>query len=79
MNPLVHNPISALFNIIRSGNPMQIAQNMLSQDPAAQAMLKSCQNQCGSGDPKEFVLNMCRERGMDLDQVMSAAKMLGLK
>lgn len=79
MNPLAYNPISALFNVIRSGNPMQIAQNMLSQDPAVQAMLKSCQNQCGSGDPKEFVLNICKERGLDIDQVMSAAQMLGLK
>ena len=79
MNPLIHNPITQLFDLIRRGNPLQMAQNMLSQDPSAQAMLRSCQNQCGSGNPKEFVLNMCRERGMDIDQVMSAAKMLGLK
>ena len=48
MNPLMHNPISALFNVIRSGNPMQIAQNMLSQDPAAQAMLNHVRT---SADP----------------------------
>ena len=79
MNPLLQNPISQLFNIIRSGNPKTIAQNMISQNPAAQAMLRSCQNECGQRNPKEYVLEVCKNQGMDMDQVMNAAKMLGLK
>lgn len=79
MNPLVHNPISMLFDAIRSRDFVRKAQNVLSQDPSAQAMLKSCQNECGTKDPKEYVLNKCKESGMDMDQVMFAAKILGLK
>jgi len=75
-----NNPISQILNILNGGaNPQQLAQNILQKNPQAQAMLNSMQSQCGNRSPREFVLEQCRNRGIDEAQVMQIANKMGLK
>ena len=85
MNPLMSmmpdsSPFSSLMNVLQGGaNPQQLAQNILQKSPQAQQMLNSMQQQCGNRNPRDFVLEQCRNRGIDQNQVMQIANMLGLK
>lgn len=85
MNPLMqmiqgNNPISQIMNILNGGaNPQQLAQNILQKNPQAQAMLNSMQSQCGNRNPRDFVLEQCRNRGINESQVMQIANRIGLK
>ncbi len=87
MNPLMqmmqgnnNNPINQILNILNGGtNPQQLAQNILQKNPQAQAMLKNMQSQCGNRSPRDFVLEQCRNRGIDESQVMQIANKMGLK
>lgn len=85
MNPLMNmipnnSPFSALMNVLQGGaNPQQLANNILQKNPQAQQMLNAMQQQCGNRNPRDFVLEQCRNRGIDQNQVMQIANMLGLK
>ncbi len=85
MNPMSkmvqsNTPIGQLMSVLQGGaNPQQLAQNIISNNPQAQQMLSSMQRQCGTRNPKDFVLEMCRNNGVDQNQVMQLANMMGLK
>lgn len=88
MNPLInsqmqngsYNPMQNLMAVLQNGaNPQQLASNILSNNPQAQGMLQSLQQQCGNGNPRDFVLNYCSQNGVDMGFVMSLANMLGAR
>lgn len=80
MNPLLqNNPIIGIMNMLRNGNPKTIAENIMSQNPECRQMLQNAQNACGNGNPKDFVLDQAKQNGMDPEQVMKLANMMGLK
>ncbi|MDE5564588.1 MAG: hypothetical protein K2I93_05485 [Oscillospiraceae bacterium] len=85
MNPMSkmvqsNTPIGQLMGVLQGGaSPQQLAQNILSNNPQAQKMLSSMQQQCGTRNPKDFVMETCRNNGIDQNQVMQLANMMGLK
>lgn len=69
-----------LTKTLRGGiSPSQIGQSILSSNPQAAQFLNTMQSQCGNGDPKEFVINLCAQNGINNEKVMQLANMLGLK
>lgn len=79
MNPLVDNPIMRLITTLQNTNPQEMAQSILTNNPNAQNFMNQVQKECGQRDPKEFTLELCKSRGINTDQVMQLASMLGLK
>jgi hypothetical protein len=56
-----------------------MAQNIINNNPQAANMLKQMQTACGNQDPKTFVLEQCKNNGVEESQVLEIAKMMGLK
>lgn len=83
MNPIMQmsnlNPINKILQMINGQNPQNIVQNMLSNDPQLQNMLNSMKQQCGSGSPKDFVIEQCKNRGISEQDVLMLAEKLGIK
>lgn len=87
MNPLIHsmsgnnNIISNILASIMKNNlnPRSICMNMLSQNSDAQQMLSNMQNACGSRNPRDFVIETCKNNGISEEQVLTLANKLGIK
>lgn len=84
MNPMQfmgrNNPLSQLMNVLNGGaNPQQLAQNILQNNPQAQQMMNAMQQQCGNRNPRDFVLEQCRNNGINENQVMQIAQRMGLR
>jgi hypothetical protein len=55
--------LNTISNIMKSGNPQQIAQDMLRQNPQLAQQI--------GGDPKAFAMNLMRQRGIDPAQIQT--------
>lgn len=82
-NPLLPpqppSPMQRVMNELNQGmDPRAMAQNILNSNPQASVLLNTLQNQCGSSNPKDFVLNYCAQNGIANNEVMQLASMLGL-
>ncbi len=55
--------LNAVSNIMKSGNPQQIAQDMLRQNPQIAQQI--------GNDPKTFAMNLMRQRGIDPAQIQT--------
>lgn len=64
-------------------NPMemakQIASNIMQQNPNASSFMNKMQNECGSGDPREYILNLCRQNGIPESVPIGFANAMGIK
>lgn len=75
-----NNPIGQIMNLLNGGmNPQAMVQNILQKNPQAQQMMNAMQKQCGNRNPRDFVLEQCRNNGIDESQVMRLAQMIGAK
>ena len=75
-NPMMNNPVMMLINAAqRGGNPMQLIQQMAQSDPRAAQVAKIMGSKPG-GQQREIVMNMARERGIDIDNL---ARSLGIQ
>lgn len=67
------NPINAMLNFLNNGgNSQQIFNQMLSNNPQLK-MLQTIQN------PREMVMQLAKQRGIDIKQVEELAHKLGAK
>lgn len=70
------NPMQML-QMIRGGNPQQIAMNLLRQNAGNNPMLKNVLDMAEKGDYKgieEFGRNICNEKGLNANEVISQIK-----
>lgn len=68
-----NNPINAMLNFLNNGgNSQQIFNQMLSNNPQLK-MLQTIQN------PREMVMQLAKQRGIDIKQVEELAHKLGAK
>lgn len=68
-----HNPINEMLNFLNNGgNSQQIFNQMLSNNPQLK-MLQTIQN------PREMVMQLAKQRGIDIKQVEELAHKLGAK
>lgn len=71
--PIQNNPINEMLNFLNNGgNSQQIFNQMLSNNPQLKAM-QSIQN------PREMVMQIAKQRGIDIKQVEELAHKLGAK
>lgn len=75
MIPQMNNPMAFLIQAMqRGGNPQQLVQQMAGSDPRMRQITQLLSNR-SPAQQRDFVLNMARERGVDLD---SLARSLGI-
>lgn len=71
--PIQNNPINEMLNFLNNGgNSQQIFNQMLSNNPQLK-MLQTIQN------PREMVMQIAKQRGIDMKQVEELARKLGAK
>lgn len=71
--PIQNNPINEMLNFLNNGgNSQQIFNQMLSNNPQLK-MLQTIQN------PREMVMQIAKQRGIDIKQVEELAHKLGAK
>ena len=71
--PIQNNPINEMLNFLNNGgNSQQIFNQMLSNNPQLK-MLQTIQN------PREMVMQIAKQRGIDMKQVEELAHKLGAK
>lgn len=75
MIPQMNNPMAFLMQAMqRGGNTQQLVQQMAGSDPRMRQITQLLSNR-SPAQQRDFVLNMARERGVDLD---SLARSLGV-
>lgn len=60
------------------GNPKQIAQQMLMNDPQARELLQQMQNMAGGLSPREFAIKYAEQNGVNPNELLQFAKRFGL-
>lgn len=83
-NPLIkamgkNNPINRMLSFMNGGgNPAQLAEQILSNNPRVGEIIQMMKNDCGNRNPKEYALELCKKQGGDPEQLMALAKKFGL-
>ena len=67
--------IIALYD--NGGNPKQIMQNMMFQNPNMGQMQTQMQNMAQGRSPKEFILQMAKQNGVTDKNIEGLARILG--
>ena len=72
-NQSQHNPINDMLNFLNNGgNSQQIFNQMLANNPHLKTM-QAIQN------PKEMVMQLAKQKGIDINQIEELARKLGAK
>lgn len=76
MTPLMNNPLFFMLQAMRrGGNPQQLVQQIAGSDPRMKQITQLLGNR-SPGQQRQFVLNMAKERGVDIDNL---ARSLGIQ
>ena len=71
--PTQNNPINEMLNFLNNGgNSQQIFNQMFANNPQLK-MLQTIQN------PKEMVMQLAKQKGIDINQIEELARKLGAK
>lgn len=75
--PQGNNPLNALMSFLNSGgNPEQL-MNQIQQNPNANAMMQQIQSMGKS--PKDMVMQIAKQRGIDMTQIEQLVSKMGRK
>lgn len=72
------NPISIMAQLQKSGNPMQLIQQMFGNDPKMQRAIAMVQGKSPQ-EVQQVALNLCQQRGIDINQVIQQARQMGIQ
>lgn len=73
-----NNPIQQLIAFMNSGgNPQVMIQQMLRQNPQMQNTLMEIKNMVGDRSPKEFALQLAKQKGIDSQHIEELSKRMG--
>lgn len=70
------NQFMALVN--GGGNPAALARQMLTNNPKAKEVMAQFQNMANGRSPKELAMQLAKQNGVDMEQMMQFASRLGL-
>lgn len=74
------NLLNTFMQLANSGgNPQQIAQQMLMNDPKAREVLQQMQNMANGLSPREFAIKYAEQNGVNPNELLQFAKRFGLK
>lgn len=71
------NNFGNLMGMINGGNPEQIAQNMIRQNPQLNAIFNQMQQSGLSA--KDFTMQLAKQNNIDIQPLMNMLKQRGLK
>lgn len=61
------------------GNPQQVMQQMFQQNPQMNQMQTQMQNMAQGRSPKDFILQMAKQNGVNEKNLQGIARILGAK
>ena len=84
MNPLKNNMptdfIDSLTQFLdKGGSPQQLIQHAMSRNPRAQQTIQQMQQMSKGMHPRDVMMQLAKQRGMDPNRVMQLAQRFGLK
>lgn len=75
-----NNPFSAMIQFMnKGGNPQQAMQMLMQKNPKTGKMLTQIQNMANGRSPKQFAMDMAKQKGIDIKDVEDFARRLGAK
>lgn len=84
MNPLGKNvtkgqPSNPMNNVLQFMNGGMNPQQILRNNPNANAMVNQLQQMAGGKSPKEFAMEVAKQRGIDPNQLIQLVNKMGRK
>lgn len=67
------SPLSQMMQMVkglRGGNPQQILENLMKQNPNIRTFVQQMQNTSNGRSPKEMVMQLAKQNGMSETDVM---------
>lgn len=61
------------------GNPQQVMQNMMQQNPQMNQMQTQMRNMAQGRSPKDFILQIAKQNGVSEQNLQGLARILGAK
>lgn len=77
--PVKNNPVNNLLQFINSGGNINTLTNQILNNPQMNTQIAQMKNMVGNKTPKEFVMQMAKQQGIDSNQIMQLASKMGLK
>lgn len=75
---MYNNQIQQLIAFMNSGgNPQVLIQQMMRDNPQMQSTLMQIKNMVGDRSPKEFALQLAKQKGIDSQQIEELSKRMG--
>lgn len=71
------NPMNILQMLMQSKNPQQMFQNMIQNNPKANAIIKQMQSSGMSAE--QFTRQYAKQNNIDIDQIVNDFKSKGIK
>ena len=76
MNTNLVNQFMAMVN--GGANPMALAHQMLQNNPNAKQVMTQFQNMANGRSPRDLAMQLAKQNGVDMKQLMQFASRLGL-
>lgn len=76
MNTNLVNQFMAMVN--GGANPMALAQQMLQNNPNAKQVMTQFKNMANGRSPRDLAMQLAKQNGVDMKQLMQFASRLGL-
>lgn len=75
-----NSPFEMLFQVLNNGgDPRQIMSDLLKSNPQVETTLKQLKNMSQGQSPKDFAMQLAKQKGVDPKQVEMIAQKMGLK
>ena len=74
---MANNPMDFVLQMLMQGNPNQVMQNMVQQNPQFNAILNQAK-QSGMS-MKDFTLNYAKQNGIDIQPMLNMLKQRGFR
>lgn len=73
-NNLIQQIITFMNN---GGNPQEMVQQMMRQNPQMQNVLMQIKNMIGDRSPKDFAMQVAKQKGIDPEEIEKLSKRMG--
>ncbi|MBR4004213.1 MAG: hypothetical protein IKI95_09265 [Clostridia bacterium] len=74
------NPLQMMMEFMNSGgNPQQAMQMLMERNPNTSKVMTQIQNMAKGQNPRDFAMQLARQKGIDPKQVEDLARRMGLK
>lgn len=77
--PVKNNAVNNLLQFINNGGNINTLTNQLLNNPQLNQQMTQMKNMVGNRTPKEVVIQMAKQQGIDPNQIMQLANKMGLK